>query len=370
MNPQDRNKSLRFYSIDEVPSLFIHGRTNWPNESKTLPLFWNNSGVEVCTDGTELWITVECDYDQFEPWYAVEINGALVSRSMLQPGENNICLFRGMSKGVTKRVFFYRDLQAMGQDDDCHMLVKGMYSDGEFLEVPKYDYKIEFIGDSISSGEGTYGARDDMDWIPMYMSSSHNYINMISKKMNADVRIISQGGWGVYCSWDAIRENNIPRIYDQICGLAHGEYNHGLGADLSYDSSSWQADAVVINLGTNDGTGITAFWENHKAIESFEQKLSTKRCEEAVVDFLKKLRKYYPKAHLLWVYGMLGYAISTNISRAVMAYIDETGDANVAFLTLPNTLDDEYGSRMHPGEKSHRKAADMISDYLISRLSK
>jgi len=359
MKPQDKNKNLQYYRIDEVQQLFVHGRTNWPNEQKELPLFWNNSGVEVCTDGTELWITVECDYDQYEPWYAVEINGALISRSMLQPGENNICLFRGMSRGVIKRVFFYRDLQAMGQDDCCHMLVKGMYSDGDFFEVPKYDYRIEFIGDSISSGEGTYGAHDDMDWIPMYMSSSHNYINMISKKLNADVRIISQGGWGFYCSWDAVRDNNIPRIYDQICGLAHGEYNQELGADLAYDSSAWQADAVVINLGTNDGTGIAT-----------NPSLSIEDAEKEVIAFLKKLRTYYPKAHLLWVYGMLGYDINTNISRAVASYIEETGDTNVNYLTLPNTLENEYGSRMHPGEKSHRKAADMISDYLKQKLDK
>ena len=359
-----------YYGIDKVPSLFIHGRTNWPNETKILPLFWNNSGVEMCTDGTELWITVECDYDKYEPWYAVEINGALISRGMLQPGISNICLFRGMSKETVKRVFFYRELQAMGEDDQCHMLVKGVYSDGSFTDVPPYDCKIEFIGDSISSGEGTYGAHDDMDWIPMYMSSSHNYINMISKKLNSDVRIISQGGWGAYCSWDAVRENNIPRIYDQICGLAHGKYNQELGADLSYDSSAWQADAVVINLGTNDGTGITTFQENHAASDSPEEELSTKGCEDAIVDFLKKLRGYYPKAHLLWVYGMLGYTINSNISRAVAEYVDETGDSNVSYLTLPNTLEDEYGSRMHPGEKSHRKAADMISDYLSTRLGK
>lgn len=369
MKPQDRNANLQYYGIDEVEQLFVHGRTNWPNDRKELPLFWNNSGVEVCTDGTELWIKVEADYSVYEPWYAVEINGALVSRSMLQAGENDICLFRGMSEGVVKRVFFYRELQAMGQDDDCHMIVKGMYSDGTFSEIPKYDHKIEFIGDSISSGEGTYGAHEDMDWIPMYMSSSHNYINLISKKLNADVRIISQGGWGVYCSWDAVKENNIPRIYDEICGLAHGKFNESLGAAKAYDPSSWQADAVVINLGTNDGTGIATFNENNSASDAGKElPLTLEGCEKAIVTFLKKVRSFYPKAHILWVYGMLGYDITANISRAVSDYMVETGDSNVAYLTLPNTLPDEYGSRMHPGEKSHEKAANMIADYLNNKL--
>ncbi|MCR4903283.1 MAG: GDSL family lipase [Butyrivibrio sp.] len=355
MNPQDRNKDLKYYKITDVQKCYVHGRTNINKDE--IPLFWNNSGIEICSDASELWIEVEADYSVYEPWYAVEINGALIARSMLMPGTNNICLFRSMSKGVVKRVFFYRDLQAMGQDNDCHMLVKGIYSDGNFKDIPKYDYKIEFIGDSISSGEGTYGAHEDMDWISMYMSSSHNYINMISKKINADVRIISQGGWGVCCSWDSVKENNIPDIYDYVCGLAHGDFNEKIGAGKPFDSSDWQADAVVINLGTNDCTGMTGVGN-----------LTEEKLEQAIVDFLKKLRGYYPNAHLLWVYGMLGYGITSNISRAVTRYMDETKDTNAAYLTLPNTLEDEYGSRQHPGLKSHKKAADVIADYLVNRL--
>ena len=203
----------------------------------------------------------------------------------------------------------------------------------------------------------------------MYMSSSHNYINMISKKMNADVRIISQGGWGVYCSWDAVRKNNIPRIYDKICGLAHGEFNESLGTAKAYDSSNWQADAVVINLGTNDGTGIAAYNGSGGEIGAMaDEPLSISECEKSITAFLKKLRSYYPKAHLLWVYGMLGYDISANISKAIADYMTETGDDNVSYLTLPNTLEGEFGSRMHPGLKSHEKAAEMISDFLLSKL--
>lgn len=350
MNPIDRNTELKYTEIRDVKEAYVHGRTCDAN--KFIPLFWNNSGIEVCNDGSELWIDVEVDYSVFEPWYAIEINGALVSRAMLQPGRSNICLFRNMSKGVVKRVFFYRELQAMGEDNDCHVLVHGMYSDGNFSKVPAYNCKIEFIGDSISSGEGTYGAHEDMDWIPMYMSSSHNYINMISKKMNADVRIISQGGWGVCTGWDSNLGHNIPIIYDKVCGLAYGEFNRKIGADKIYDSSKWQADAVVINLGTNDASGLSG------------SRLSEEDIENAIFYFLQKVRKYYPKAEILWVYGMLGYGISTNISRAVTRYIDETGDKKVMYLTLPNTLEDEYGSRQHPGLRSHEKAAKIICDYL------
>ncbi len=44
----------------------------------------------------------------------------------------------------------------------------------------------------------------------MYMSSSENYATFTAKALDADYRIISQGGWGVYCGWDNDVRHNIP----------------------------------------------------------------------------------------------------------------------------------------------------------------
>ena len=48
----------------------------------------------------------------------------------------------------------------------------------------------------------------------MYMSSSRHYATIIEKAMKADVRIISQGGWGVYSGWDNDVRHQIPAIYE------------------------------------------------------------------------------------------------------------------------------------------------------------
>lgn len=340
--------SLKEYRIDEISNKYIYGRTG--KQLSPLPLFSNGSGVGVICDGTELWVDVKVGSSFHDMWVAYEVNGYLMGRQMVLPGEHSICLFRHMTPGIAKRIKFYREVQAMSSDENCYITVNSMKTDGEFLPFPDHKYKLEFIGDSITSGEGTYGALEDTDWIPMYMSYSHDYAKLVSDNLDADSHIISQGGWGVHISWDSHLECNIPDYYEKVSGLCCGDENVALGAHDLYDFS-WQPDAIIVNLGTNDATG-TRESGNREGIKA------------SVIKFLKMLRQHSPKAHIVWVYGMLGYEISGLLSDAVNKYIVETNDQNVAFINLPNTRPDGIGSHAHPGDGSHRESAIILTDYL------
>ncbi len=366
----------KFYDILEIPNLKIHGRTV---EQSPLPLFWNHAGIEVNCTGSELWIDLETDCGFHEPWIAYEINEALMSRQMLLPGEHSLCIYRSMVPGVVKNVRFYRELQAMSEDDKCHVLVKGLRTDGEFLPVKAPTLKLEFIGDSITSGEGSYGALEDTEWLAMYMSSSRHYANIIEKAMNADARVISQGGWGIYTGWDNDVRHNIPSIYTPVCGLATGEFNERLGAAREYDFSSWVPDAIIVNLGTNDASAF-----NLPALEVPGHGLCKMRKDEttgvrnpedekkifdAEIAFLKLLRKKNPTSHILWVYGMLGNDLEGVITGALSEYSKQTGDGNVAYLALPDTTEETVGSHSHPGYKSHLVSARVLGKYLSEKFN-
>jgi len=366
------NKNLKYYPVSELKDCRIHGRNKVTGD--VLPLFWNHSGIEIECTGSELWIELEADFSVFEPWAALEINGAFMMRQMLMPGRYPLCLFRGMSYGDEKRAFFYRELQAMGEDNDCHVLIRGIYTDGEIRKLPSKSCRIEFIGDSISSGEGTYGAHYDMDWIPMYMSSSRHYANIIEKELNAEVRIISQGGWGVYCGWDGDTSHNIPSVYDKVCGLAYGDFNEGLGASEIYEPEEWMPDAVIINLGTNDMNAfdMPTFYDVRtgtynvmkKGPDGKPDKEHAAIIRNAAKGFMAQIRRLYPSSHILWVYGMMGQRLSGCLEAAVKEYKAESGDDNTAFLLLPDTEGDGFGSREHPGFLSHEKAAAVMIGYL------
>ena len=45
----------------------------------------------------------------------------------------------------------------------------------QYQEIKEKKLKIEFSGDSITSAEGAIGAKNDMDWIPMFFSAHNSY---------------------------------------------------------------------------------------------------------------------------------------------------------------------------------------------------
>lgn len=375
MNP---NTNLKTYTLKEMPHYKVHGRTDLTQYP--LPLFFTGSAIEVNVTGTELWIDVEVDFNNFEPWVGSTIDGAIVSRQMLLPGTYSICLFRGMTPDAVKNVRFFRELQAMSDDYDCHLLIHGFKTDGAFLPVADKKYKLEFIGDSITSGEGTYGANGEQPWISMFMSCSRNYGALTAKALDADYRLISQGGWGVICGYNNDPRHNLPSVYEKICGLVGGETNEKLGAAKPNPFSEWQPDAIIVNLGTND---CGAF--SHEAFtvpetgETFQQRTNPDgsfnaadivRFQNAIIDFLKMLRRNNPSSHIVWVYGMLGYDLSMPIAEAVHTYRKETGDTKASYLQLVNTTEETIGARFHPGVKAHENAARMLSEYLSDLLQK
>ena len=365
---------LNTYSLTQIDSkcLKIWGRTNGVLDPLTL--FWTGSGIEVNVRASQLWLEIETDYDVFEQWGSVLVNGAHVSRQMLEKGRYWLCIFRNMDAGVVKNVRFMKDLQAMSDDEGSKLQIHAIRTDGVFETVKDRPYKIEFIGDSITSGEGTIGAKEENDWIPMFFSSVHDYASLVSDACNAECHIISQSGWGVLTGWDNNPNNALPKYYTQVCGLLKGERNLALGAQESYDFGTWQPDVVVVNLGTNDASAFDQpMWEDAESGQSFKQhkeadgtyaKEDAQRLVRAMVDFLKLLRDKNPTAHLIWAYGMLGTPVIALIKEAIYRYQLEENDNKISFVLLPDTTEETVGARCHPGKKSHERAAAVLADYI------
>lgn len=367
---------LREYALSDVQNLKIHGRTT--GCLSPLSLFWTGSGIELNVGATQLWIEIESGYDAHEPWIAIVVDGVAVSRFMVLEGKHWICVFKEMNKDVIKNIRLVKETQALNEDPKSFLQLHSIRCDGEFIPVEDRPYKIEFIGDSITSGEGAIGAKKEDDWIMMWFSAIQNYSYMVSEAVNADSRIISQSGWGVFTSYDNNPNKSMAKHYEKVCGFLNGELNKSLGAFNDNDFTSWQPDIVVINLGTNDeGAFNSPMWRDevtgktHKQRKNMDGSYNNEdlaKFEEAVSDFLFKLRTYNHNAHLLWVYGMLGNNMMPAIKRGLEAYQLKTGDRNVSFLLLPNTTEETVGARYHPGRLSHKKAAKVIAEHIKKKL--
>jgi lysophospholipase L1-like esterase len=218
------------------------------------------------------------------------------------------------------------------------LTIPGVELDGELLPVRARPHKIEVIGDSITSGEGAVGSVMEQDWVSAFFSATNAYPWKLAERLDADVQVFSQSGFGVTCSWDGSDFGALPKYYGQEI----------IFADAPHDFTEWQPDAVVINLGTND----------------FGANANPSVFKQGVLDFLKLVRKHNPKAYIVWAVGMAGRPFPVEIQSAIA----EIADDNCGYLELPEQNSGTLGSRAHPGELCHEQAAQTLYEHLRSRL--
>ena len=365
-----------YYLKDLTNEVRVLGR-HLPAEEGAV-CFWSGSGLELNVKAADLYLNIEGDYETYEPWITWSVNGERIGRMALQKGMNRVTLFRGMNPDVVKRVVVLKETQAMSGDRKHLMIIRSVETDGTFEKLPEHRYRLEIVGDSITSAEGSIGAKEEMDWVSMVFSVKNGYAVKLGEKMDAEIRIVSQSGWGVTSSWDNHPECVIPAYYEQVCGLLDGERQIALGAKEPYDFNSWQPDAVLINLGTNDRaafdqpaytdpvTGVTT--KMRYAPDGSLDPECTGHLEQAVREFLANVRRCNPKSFILWNCGAIGRDICPYLERAVREYSELSGDKNVDFLLLEEITDETTGARSHPSALYHEITSEILTKSLINIL--
>lgn len=305
--------------------------------------FWTASGFEVNANGSELWAKIQSDYDKFEVWISVWLNGIQSARLMLNKGENNVCLYRNMPSASVKNVRVYKETQAMGDDNLHRFLLQSLSTDGAFLPVTPQPLKIEFIGDSITSGEGTAGAKGETDWASIFFGGTKTWAFKLARELGADFNVLSQSGWGVVTGYDCNLDHALPKYYDEICSVMQRK-----SAKDKWDFSNFEPDWVIVNLGTNDQGPCQS---RPDISEIFEQ---------GVISFLTKIRARNPKAKIVWCYGMIGHILADRIDRAVQEYKKQSGDERVQYVLLPEIDMEQTAALSHPSEAQQQAAADYL----------
>lgn len=360
--------NLQTVNLKDNENIKVHGRTIESRDP--VRLMWSGSAIELNVKCSELYIDLESCYLEYENWISVMINGSFMARQMLKKGRDTVCIFRGRNPEKVTNVRIIKDVQAMNADAEHCINVYAVQLDGEILPVNERPVKMEFIGDSITSGEGTIGTGPDEDWLSMFFCHPFSYPYMVAQKLDADYRVISQSGWGVYSSWDNNPFCAIPLYYEKICGVVPGEKFKELGFHKENDFSAWQPDMICVNLGTNDDGAFhnEAFkdpdtgkiYKLHMEGENYVREDIIK-VRDAVINFLKILRKNNPDAKIYWCFGILGDAMAPVIREGIDLYQKESGDEKIDFIVLPNTDESTVGSRMHPGYYAHLAAAEAIT---------
>lgn len=355
-------------AVFSIPHLRPLGRFH-PEAARragVLPLFWSGSGLELCFTGTELRVILEADFDRLEPWISVELNGAPLIRTPLNRGVNELCLFQGLTAGVPRHVRLLKETQPMPDECSGCLRVSGLrWAGGEFLPLPAPACRLEFVGDSLTSGEGLFGAREEADFAAAWFSARLAFPQRTADLLGAECRVVSQSGWGVRSDWRNDPRHALPDWYGRVCGPAAGTANAALGAQEEPDCSVWRPDAVIVNLGTNDAGAMENPPWTGPGGEAFRQRRDPEGLallEAGALDFLRDLRRRNPGAKLVWAYGMLGTDLRAPLERAVERFREE--DANVWYLPLPQVRPETMGARLHPGPACHQEAAEVLAAFL------
>jgi lysophospholipase L1-like esterase len=193
---------------------------------------------------------------------------------------------------------------------------------------------IEFVGDSVTAGATT--ARQALD----------AYGWLIGEQLKVQHTQIAQPG---ICLTDKVHcgsPNHIGMI-TQFYKLQSPDHLNS----PNWDFSRYQANVVVINLGTNDqkyGVSDATFQTNYVA-------------------FLKGIRVKYPKAVILALMGFKGLKAAPTLA-AVQA-VNAAGDHNVHFVDTTGWLvKADFHDSAHPTAAGHMKVAAKLAPIISSYL--
>ncbi len=260
-------------------------------------------------------------------------------------------------KGIKGRDWHTCQLQKRTEGEMGTSLFKGIRiaSEGKVKEVSEYPTrKIEFIGNSITCGYGTEGASRDEDFLPQTENVNKSYAFITARAFNAECYVTAHSGLGVVRNY-----GDKDKISTRLATLPQ-RYHQTLDMDslLCWDFFTWQPNAVVINLGTNDySTGIepdsTVFIQTYMA-------------------FIRQIRKYYGEVPIFCICGpMQGEPALSNIKKVVEASRLSYKDKNLYFIGIPDGLlnkGNDLGSDWHPSYRGQKKMAAHIVPTIASVL--
>ena len=212
---------------------------------------------------------------------------------------------------------------------------------------------IEYLGDSITCGHGS-GASPEKATVhelnTLEEDGSLTYCHLTSEHFNADERFVSYSGIGA--SFDA-DGTTLPMcdLYQYTAGVQQKSKDNDEKEKWLDSKYYTPADAVVINLGTN---------------ESDERVGSAANFERDYVKLLKSIRKINPKAAIICTQGTMGAGRAQNIQNAIATFQQQTGDKNVHFFLFSLTISASNGTMAceHPSAKAHA----MMADELIAQM--
>lgn len=317
------------------------GRFNFSNPA--IPKVWA-AGAYITANFSgsycEIVVNDEIRYGSHHNYIYINIDDTLFKRVRLEEFENRIKISDNLGN-TEHTITICKDTE--GQIGYLEFV--GMFCDKLLKPTPKSKIKIEFIGNSITSGASMYS--DEIECGTRDWHDQHNAYNtygaMLARELNAQYRLSSKSGIGLIKSCCDI-EFRMPEVYKTFMFEPDS---------VLYNVESYQPDIVSICLGQNDG------------IQD-----STQFCN-AYVKFIETLRGYYPKAKIICLTSPMG---DENLTRVLKSYIEGVilelngkGEKKVYKYIFKNSYNG--GCDFHPNVEEHKLIAEELKPIFTELLN-
>ena len=293
----------------------------------------------------------------FRPRYAVYADGRLIADKTMDKPRETVKLFSGDSTKVKVTVMMLSESEygAVG------IASVNVSSDGKAPVRPadKKSISIGFIGDSITCAYGVEGAGFDDPFRTSTENFTKSYAFLTAKSLNADYSTVCYSGYGIISGYTStgVKDPNrvVPDLYDKASRLP--------GYSEKWDFEKHKDDIIVLNLGTNDSSFITA--DNRKYFDERMEEFTA-----GYVAFLKRIREKNRGAYIICTFGTMDNDdIYEYVGQAVRRYKSQSGDSRVEYFhTGRQNAADGYGCDWHPSEVTHRKLSVLLAERISSIL--
>lgn len=310
-------------------------------------LSWPGTSVTANFTGTSLAIVLDDQHGK--NYYNVFLDGDTARPIILQldKGKKSYLVANGLAPGQHRVLLTKRT-----EGEEGATVFRGMELDdkaGLTPPPPRPNRRIEFFGDSITSGMGNEAPDDGEDHHGKDKNNYRSYAAIAARQLGAEAHVTSQGGIGIMISWFPF---TMPDFYDQLSAVGDN--------DSRWDFSRWTPDVVVVNLMQNDSWLIG---RDHK----LQPEPNAAQRIAAYQAFVARVRSLYPKAYIVCALGSMDATKAGSpwpgYVEAAVKNLRSKGDARIDTLFFPFT---GYGK--HPRVAQHQANADLLTAFVRKRM--
>jgi lysophospholipase L1-like esterase len=317
------------------------GRLDWSDPGGPV-LSWAGSSITVRFQGNGIILHMIAK-ERTESWFDIILDGGMPQKLHIGEAIEQIEFAAGLDNGP-HTIELYKRTEAMF--GTVQFLGCSLAEGGEFLPPsPTRQLKIVIIGDSISAGSGNEG-KDGNPNIAEHENNRLAYGTLAAKALHAEHHTIAISGIGLMVNYGDERVNTMPDQYDRV---------NPLHPEMKWDFTSWIADVVWINLGTNDnGYAVdpAAFIDTYRK-------------------FIARIRIHYPLADIFLSLGPFQLTPVKDYIAEAFSMINKAGDKKVYYVLFDqaDVEQDGLGETGHPNIRTHAKMADqMVREILGKRV--